>query len=74
MAFFTTARGKDPCDGIGDTIKRMTRASLQRPSDCQITTLHELLEWASDPINLPNIIVQFSLTEEYNLAKEYLAT
>ena len=56
-------------------IKRIaTRASLQRPSDCQITTSHELFKWVSDPMNLSNIIIQSSLTEEYNLAKEYLAT
>jgi len=48
-------------------VKRMvTRASLQRPSDRQITIPYEF-EWMSDPMNLPNVIIKFPLTEEYNL-------
>ena len=31
-AFFTTSHGKSPCDGIGGTLKWVTRASSQRPS------------------------------------------
>ncbi|XP_018374535.1 PREDICTED: uncharacterized protein LOC108768312, partial [Trachymyrmex cornetzi] len=54
--YFATAHGKGPCDGIGGTVKRIAaRVSLQRPIHEQITTAHELFEWASKPSSLPNI-------------------
>jgi len=31
--FFVTAHGKDSCDGIDGTVKRMAHASFQRSSD-----------------------------------------
>ena len=34
---FATSHGKQPCDGIGGTVKRLTaKASLQRPINNQI--------------------------------------
>ena len=37
--FSVTSHGKGPCDGFGDTIKRLAaKASLQRPSNEQIMT------------------------------------
>ena len=41
--FFATVHGKDPYDGLGGTLKRLAaRASLQHPSQDQITTAHYL--------------------------------
>jgi len=37
--FLATSHGKSPCDGIGETVKRLVfKASLQRPVQDQITT------------------------------------
>ena len=37
--FFATSHGKNLCDGVAGTVKRLaTRASLQRPLDNQILT------------------------------------
>ncbi|KAJ8685341.1 hypothetical protein QAD02_021134 [Eretmocerus hayati] len=45
--FFATSHGKEPCDGVGGTLKRAeTKASLRRPLDNQITTAKELFAWA----------------------------
>ena len=47
--FFTSSHGKGPCDGLGDTVKRLAaRASLQQPYEYQIMTPHQLYEWALD--------------------------
>ena len=45
--FFATCHGKNTCDAIGGTIKRLAaRASLQRSVDNQILTPRKLFEWA----------------------------
>ncbi|XP_044594836.1 uncharacterized protein LOC123272201 [Cotesia glomerata] len=67
--FFATAHDKGPCDGIGGILKRFAaRASLQLAVDKQITTPIGFFEWASDPDNLPNIMVKFSPIEDYEAA------
>ena len=39
MGIFATSHGKQPCDGIGGTVKRLVaKASLQRPYNEQILT------------------------------------
>ena len=49
--FFATSHGKNLCDGVGGTVKRLaTRASLQRPLDNQILTPYQLFEFASQDI------------------------
>lgn len=73
--FFATAHGKNACDGLGGTLKRLaTRASLQRPYFEQITTPTQLFEWAEQ--NIQNMNLKYvSLTEyeeeERRLAKSY---
>ena len=43
--FYATSHGKEPCDGIGGTVKRLAaRASLQRPYCSQIITPNLLFE------------------------------
>ena len=50
--FFATSHGKNLCDGVGGTVKRLaTRASLQRPLDNQILTPYQLFEFASQDIS-----------------------
>ena len=50
--FFATSHGKNLCDGVGGTAKRLaTRASLQRPLDNQILTPYQLFEFASQDIS-----------------------
>ena len=47
--FFGTNHKKSPCDGIGGTTKRLAaRASLQRPTENQILTLLDLLNFCNE--------------------------
>ena len=49
--FFATSHGKNACDGVGGTIKRLAaRASLQRPISNQILTPLQLFEFANKEI------------------------
>ena len=48
--FFATSHGKEPCDGVGGTVKRLAaRASLQR-AYIHITTPLKLFEFVSTNI------------------------
>ena len=50
--FFATSHGKNACDGVGGTIKRLAaRASLQRPVTNQILTSKQLFDFANDEID-----------------------
>jgi len=61
--FFPISHGKGACDGLGDTVKRLSAAaSLQRVTN-PIQTPLELFDWASK--YLPNITVKFSTSVEY---------
>ena len=52
--FFATSHGKSTCDGIGGTVKRLTkRASLQRPYGNFILTVEAMLDFCKE--NIPNI-------------------
>ncbi|XP_043278835.1 uncharacterized protein [Venturia canescens] len=71
--FFATAHGKGPCDGVGGTVKRIaSRASLQLPYNEQISTPHQLYDWAVKPNSLPNICIRFFSNDDYIQAKEFL--
>ena len=49
--FFATSHGKNACDGVGGTIKRLAaRASLQRAIDNQILNPHHLYDYAKSEI------------------------
>ncbi len=51
MAFFATSHGKQPCDGIGGTVKRLvTKASLQRDVSNQILDHKVMLEFCKTQI------------------------
>lgn len=63
--FFATSHGKNACDGLGGTVKRLaTKASLQRPYDQQIMTPYQLFEFAN--VHIPGIEFKYCTTEEYN--------
>ncbi|KAJ8686562.1 hypothetical protein QAD02_022356 [Eretmocerus hayati] len=47
--FLSTSHGKNACDGIGATVKRMVRrASLQLPPEQQILTPHRMYQYLSE--------------------------
>ena len=47
-SFFATSHGKQPCAGIGGTVKRLAaKASLQKTTSKQILTTTDLLEFCS---------------------------
>lgn len=49
---FETSHGKNVCDGIGATIRRMaSRASLQHPTEGHIVTSLQLFTWAQKNIS-----------------------
>ena len=65
--FSATSHGKGACDGVGGTVKRLaSRASLQRPYDQQMTTPHQLFEWASN--NIQGIVFQYCSCAEYEIS------
>ena len=49
--FFATSHGKQPCDGIGGTVKRLTaKASLQRPYSDQILIPQMMFQYCKSNI------------------------
>ena len=50
-SFFATSHGKSPCDGVGGMIKRkLTQASLMRPTENQILSAEAVFEFCKDSI------------------------
>ena len=46
-----TSHGKSPCDGIGDTVKRLaTKVNLQRPIDNQILNATDMCKFCNNNI------------------------
>ena len=73
--FSATSHGKDACDGLGGTVKRLAaRASLQRPRpyEDQILTPFQLYEWAAKTIVSVSFV--FCSTAEYENEKAFLET
>lgn len=69
--FFATSHGKNACDGVGGTIKRLaTRASLQRTVEGQILNAQDLFEFASK--NIKGIQVFFTPSAEIGANEEFL--
>ncbi|CAH0391660.1 unnamed protein product [Bemisia tabaci] len=68
---FATSHGKNACDGVGGTVKRLAaRASLQRPYNEQIMTPRQLYDWVSTNIHAMNF--QYVLNSEYEMHCELL--
>ncbi|KAJ8688286.1 hypothetical protein QAD02_024081 [Eretmocerus hayati] len=69
--FDATAHGKNACDGLGASVKsNARRESLQRSSENQILTPHQLYVWAKEKFD--NIEIYYSSKDEYLRAKEFL--
>lgn len=69
--FSATSHGKDACDGLGGTVKRLAaRASLQRPYDEQIMTPRQLFDWACN--NIPSVAFEYCSSEEYERQQIFL--
>lgn len=61
--FYATSHGKNACDGVGGTIKRIAaRVSLQRPYEDQILTPKQLFDFAKS--NVDGVTSFFVSTED----------
>lgn len=69
--FFASSHGKNACDGVGGTVKRLaTLASLRMVYNDQIMTPRQLYVWAKD--NIANINFLYSTTEAYEAEAKIL--
>ena len=69
--FSATAHGKGACDGIGGTVKRLAaRASLQKPTNDQIMTPHQLFDWAS--CSIPAVHFDYCSSDDYEAEEKKL--
>ena len=67
--FHATSHGKTACDGVGGTVKRLTaRASLQRPVNDQILTVHDMMKFCTE--NIKNIHFIFISKEEMSQVRK----
>lgn len=71
--FFASYHGKNACDGIGGTVKRLAaQASLRMVYNEQIMTPRQLYEWSKD--NIKNIDFIYSTEKEYEQELAFLKT
>ena len=71
MDFFATSHGKQPCDGIGGTVKRLAaKASLQRNLQNQILTLKAMFDFCVNNIEGINFI--YISTDELSETRIFL--
>ncbi|KYM93379.1 hypothetical protein ALC62_16021 [Cyphomyrmex costatus] len=69
--FFASSHGKNPCDGLGGTIKRLAaRTSLQRTNTGHILTPKDLYEWAH--LTLKSMSFAFCTIQEHENEKTNL--
>lgn len=71
--FFATSHGKNPCDGIGGTVKRLAaRASLQRPLEGQILTSQQFFKFCEDNIKgIKFFFVKNETVSEFKKSQEH---
>ena len=68
--FFATSHGKQPCDGIGGTVKRLNRlASLGRATSDQILTPTTMFNFCKDNIEGRNFIYLSTDEVDVTIAK-----
>jgi len=71
--FFATSHGKQPCDGIGGTVKHLTaKASLQRPYSDQILTPKMMFQYCVS--NSQDIEFIYIAQENLNSTRLFLET
>ena len=69
--FFTTVHGKNVCDGVGGTVKRLAaHTSLQRAKEKQIFTPRQLYEFTSEEI--PGITSFYVSTDDIQRNRPFL--
>lgn len=69
--FFSTSHGKNVCDGLGGTLKRLaTKANLQKTHGDGIKTPLQLYEWAIE--NIQNMNFQYVSMKDYEGEKQIL--
>lgn len=62
--FFASSHGKNACDGVGGSVKRLAaQASLRMVYNDQIMTPRQLYDWAKE--NIKNIDFIYSTQDEY---------
>ena len=63
--FLATSHGKNACDGVGVTMKRLAaRASLQRAIHNQILNPHQLYDFAKSEIHMLSVITCFFVEKQ----------
>jgi len=71
MSVFATSRSKQPCDGIGGTVKHLTtKASLQHPYSDQILTLKMMFQYCVSNIQ----DIEFIYIAQENSTRLFLKT
>lgn len=71
--FFASSHGKNACDGVGGSVKRLAaQASLRMVYNEQIMTPRQLYDWAKD--NIKSIDFIYSTQEEYEQENTFLKT
>ena len=56
--FFATSHGKQPCDGIGCTVKQLvSNASLQRINNSQILNPHDMFQNCKKAFKVLNLFL-----------------
>ena len=70
--FFATSHGKDACDGVRGTVKRLAaHASLQRAKEKQILTPRQLYEFASEE-EIPGITSFYVSSDDIQRNRPFL--
>ena len=71
--FFATSQGKNACDGVGGSIKRLAaRASLQRAIHNQILNLHQLYDFAK--IEIPGMTSFYVDKQQVDVVSKFLTS
>jgi hypothetical protein len=69
--FFASSHGKNACDGLAGTIKRLAaKASLQCISSAIIDSALKLFVWAQQ--NIPGIVFGYATKEKYTSTEDKL--
>jgi hypothetical protein len=67
--FFASSHGKNACDGLTGTIKRLA-AKAQCISSAVIDSAHKLFVWAQR--NIPEIVIEYATKEQYTSTEDNL--
>lgn len=69
--FFASSHGKNVCDGVGGTVKRLAaQASLRMVYNDQIMTPRQLYDWAKE--NIPSVNFLYTTQEDHETENTFL--